>query len=61
MLFLEDELRKRQVPITFRHFNSQTALAKFLSEHVKAEDWILIKGSRFMEMEHIFNYLKENQ
>ncbi|MGE4231705.1 MAG: UDP-N-acetylmuramoyl-tripeptide--D-alanyl-D-alanine ligase [Bacteriovoracia bacterium] len=60
MKFLEDELRK----ISFRgeliHFSNHQKLAETLRRNMKTGDLVLIKGSRSMKMEKVWQEIEKN-
>jgi UDP-N-acetylmuramoyl-tripeptide--D-alanyl-D-alanine ligase len=59
MKFLFDELQKSGFTGRFAHFTSPQALTETLFQYVKSEDVVLIKGSRGMKMETLWNQLQK--
>jgi UDP-N-acetylmuramoyl-tripeptide--D-alanyl-D-alanine ligase len=58
MKFLEAELRSRGFSGELRHFGSQEEMAAHLAAGVRAGDVILLKGSRGMKMEKVWESLR---
>ena len=61
MRFLLDELQKLQFKGELKHFASHEALAEELSKSIKADGVVIIKGSRGMRMEEVWNRFKERE
>lgn len=55
---LEDELGRRGFGGVLKHFSEHEAMAAFLAAEAKAGDCILIKGSRGMKMEKVWESLR---
>jgi UDP-N-acetylmuramoyl-tripeptide--D-alanyl-D-alanine ligase len=66
MKFLEDELNKQKAAnnlrsTTISHFNGHEEIAEAILSDLKAQDIILIKGSRSMRMEKVWHLLLESK
>lgn len=59
MKHLEDELKQKKFKGSVKHFSKHEEMAKALEKAVKPGDRILIKGSRGMRMENVWDALKE--
>ena len=57
MKWLADELKRRRFDISVEHFPTQEDLATKLREWLRPEDAVLIKGSRGMQMEKVWDTL----
>ena len=60
MKWLKSELQSQNPNFDVRHFETHTALADALKADLKPTDQILIKGSRGMKMETIWELLWKN-
>lgn len=58
MSWLKDELEKKHYSGKLAHFDDRGEAARFLSRELQSGDSILIKGSRSMKMEEVFEHLK---
>jgi len=58
MKWLKDELEKKQFSGQLAHFDDRAEAAQYLSRELQPQDSILIKGSRSMKMEDVFEHLK---
>lgn len=58
MKYLEQELKKRGYGGNVQHFEGHEALGDEILKHAQAGDRILIKGSRGMKMEKVWEYLR---
>ena len=58
---LEDELRSRKFQGTLAHFDSQEQMADRLRKSARSGDRILIKGSRGMRMENVWESLRKQR
>lgn len=58
MKWLADELKKIGYKGSYKLFQSHDELSAELKRHLKPGDFVLIKGSRSMEMERVWNAIK---
>jgi len=58
MKWLADELKRRRFDISVEHFQTQEDLAIRLKEWLRPDDAVLIKGSRGMQMEKVWDSLR---
>jgi UDP-N-acetylmuramyl pentapeptide synthase len=58
MKWLSDEIRKLDPKIYVKEFSSQDLMATELRSQIKSGDIVLLKGSRSMRMEKVWDQLK---
>ena len=60
MRWLFEEMKKSQYLFSLAHFEDIQLLSAELSKNVQKNDFVLLKGSRGMKMESIYEHLKKN-
>lgn len=61
MKWLYDELKLQHYKGILEYFSSHEEIAQFLKTKLKPKDTLLIKGSRSMKMEKVWEQIKQNQ